>query len=115
MDVDCRVTVLRQGRGLQCHRGLKRGLQCYRGFMHEQASNTDFDCSVTEASGMDVGYSVTEASKLGQDQTSPGSYRPISLNSSLCKVLKGWSTTFCNGRGLQCYIGFRHGRGLQCH
>ncbi|KAG8275037.1 hypothetical protein J6590_094752 [Homalodisca vitripennis] len=56
------------------------------GYSVTEASYTDFDCSVTEASGMDVGYSFTEASKLGQDQTSPGSYRPILLNSSLCKI-----------------------------
>ncbi|KAG8250814.1 hypothetical protein J6590_094761 [Homalodisca vitripennis] len=37
---------------------------------------------------MDVGYSVTEVLKLGQVQTSPGRYRPISFKSSLCKVLE---------------------------
>ncbi|KAG8275034.1 hypothetical protein J6590_094749 [Homalodisca vitripennis] len=57
------------------------------GYSVTEASITDVDCSVTEASGMDVCYIVTEASKLGQDVTSPGSYKPISLTSSLCKVL----------------------------
>ncbi|KAG8250802.1 hypothetical protein J6590_094063 [Homalodisca vitripennis] len=73
MDVDCRVT----------EASVKDV-----GYSVTEASNTDLDCSVTEASYMNVGYSFTETSILGHDKTSPGSYRPISLTSSLCKVLE---------------------------